>query len=223
MSTEREGVLAVIPARGGSKGLPRKNILPLAGKPLIAYSIEAALASRLVTRVVVSTEDEEIAEVARAYGAEVPFLRPKELADDKVSVNAACQHLQRVLSEQGYLPRTIAILYPTHPFRTPGFIDRLTARTLEGYSPVYPAKRLASGSCSYVIKNDTGWTFLNCDKHAYRPYGLFEGIYCGGPSRGSWCEVVDDPAALIDIDELPDFLLAEEVVKRKLFDFGLAS
>ncbi|MGC8761712.1 MAG: cytidylyltransferase domain-containing protein, partial [Bryobacteraceae bacterium] len=75
-------VLGVIPARGGSKGIPRKNIRLLGGKPLLAWTIETAKASRRLTRVVLSTEDEEIAEVGRAWGVEVPFLRPRELAED---------------------------------------------------------------------------------------------------------------------------------------------
>jgi N-acylneuraminate cytidylyltransferase len=75
-------VLAIVPARGGSKGLPNKNILPLSGHPLIAYSIKAGLDSVLTTRVMVSTDSESIAEVAKKYGAEVPFLRPSELAGD---------------------------------------------------------------------------------------------------------------------------------------------
>ena len=75
-------VICLIPARGGSKGLPRKNILDLAGKPLIAHSIDVALATPSIKRVFVSTDDEEIAETAREYGAEVPFLRPSDLASD---------------------------------------------------------------------------------------------------------------------------------------------
>src|SRR5439155_7193608 len=75
-------VLALIPARGGSKGIPRKNIKVVAGKPLIAYSIEQALASRLITRTIVSTDDPEIAQVAREFGAKVPFMRPGEFAQD---------------------------------------------------------------------------------------------------------------------------------------------
>ena len=75
----KNDVLALIPARGGSKGIPRKNIRSFAGYPLIAYSIKAALESKMVTRVVVSTDDEEIAAVARDFGAETPFLRPEEI------------------------------------------------------------------------------------------------------------------------------------------------
>jgi CMP-N-acetylneuraminic acid synthetase len=85
-------VISVTPARGGSKGLPRKNIRPLLGKPLVAYSIEAAAASGVVDTVLVTTDDEEIADVARRAGAEVPFLRPKELADDLATTEATLQH-----------------------------------------------------------------------------------------------------------------------------------
>jgi len=76
------GVLAIVPARGGSKSIPRKNVRPLCGVPLIAYSIEAGLAARSVDRVIVSTDDEAIADISRGYGAEVPFLRPAALAQD---------------------------------------------------------------------------------------------------------------------------------------------
>ena len=84
MVNKKIEVLAIIPARGGSKGIPRKNIREFAGYPLIAYSIQAALNSKLVTRVIVSTDDEEIALVAKQYGAEVPFLRPSEICTGHV-------------------------------------------------------------------------------------------------------------------------------------------
>ena len=83
MTESKKCVLSVIPARGGSKSVPRKNIRHLAGKPLIAHSIEVAKASSLISRVIVSTDDQEIAEIALACGAEVPFLRPRELAEDE--------------------------------------------------------------------------------------------------------------------------------------------
>jgi CMP-N-acetylneuraminic acid synthetase len=89
---EKPEVIAIIPARGGSKGIPRKNIVDLCGKPLVAYSILAARHAELIDRVVVSTEDEEIAEVAKAWGAEVPFLRPKELAKDTSGIGEAISY-----------------------------------------------------------------------------------------------------------------------------------
>jgi len=115
--------VAIIPARGGSKGIPKKNIQLLAGKPLIGYTIEAALRSEYVGRVLVSTEDKEIAEVARNDGAEV-VKRPEELAkDDTSTVDVVLQVIQN-LREQGYEYDTIALLQPTSPLRTTQDIDR---------------------------------------------------------------------------------------------------
>ena len=136
-------VLGVIIARGGSKGLPRKNLLPLAGKPLIAHTIEAALESRRLDRFVVSTEDREIAEVARRYGADVPFMRPAELATDDILVFPVLRHATGWLEEhEGYLPEYVLLLQPTTPLRTAQDIDNAIevaiendADTVVGYSP----------------------------------------------------------------------------------------
>jgi CMP-N-acetylneuraminic acid synthetase len=118
-------VLALIPARGGSKSIPRKNIKLLAGAPLIAYSIAAALQSNSVTRLVVSTDDPEIAEIARQWGAEVPFLRPPALAQDETPDLPVFQHaLQWLKSQQGYLPQVVVQLRPTSPLRPPGCVDQ---------------------------------------------------------------------------------------------------
>ncbi|MCZ6538904.1 MAG: acylneuraminate cytidylyltransferase family protein, partial [Chloroflexi bacterium] len=117
-------VLAIIPARGGSKGLPGKNLRPLAGHPLIAYSIAAGLQARLVNRVVCSTDSEEIATVAKRYGAEVPFMRPAELAQDDSPDVAAFQHvLDELRTREKYRPDIIVQLRPTSPVRQPGQVD----------------------------------------------------------------------------------------------------
>ena len=92
-------ILAVIPARGGSKGLPGKNILPLAGKPLIGWTVEAALSCHAITRTLVTTDSREIADVARQFGAEVPFLRPAELAADDTPGIAPILHAVRWLED----------------------------------------------------------------------------------------------------------------------------
>lgn len=111
-------ILALIPARGGSKGLPNKNILPLAGHPLIAYSIAAGKSSPLLDRVVVTTDSEAIAEVSAKYGAEVPFLRPAELAGDFVTDLETFQHaLQWLEDEEDYVPDLVLQLRPTSPIR----------------------------------------------------------------------------------------------------------
>jgi CMP-N-acetylneuraminic acid synthetase len=111
--------LALIPARGGSKGIPRKNVRALAGKPLIVWTIEAALAARHVSRVVVSTDSEEIAALARAHGAEVPFMRPAELASDNAPGIAPVMHTLDELPDA----TEIVLLQPTSPLRTARHID----------------------------------------------------------------------------------------------------
>ena len=117
-------ILALIPARGGSKGIPRKNIRSFAGWPLIAWSIAAAKQSELVTRVIVSTDDEEIAAVAREYGAEAPFLRPSEFAQDKSTDLPVFEHALKWLKEvEGYKPEIVVQLRPTSPIRPPAMVD----------------------------------------------------------------------------------------------------
>jgi CMP-N-acetylneuraminic acid synthetase len=125
-------VLALIPARGGSKSIPRKNIQPFAGHPLIAYSIAAGLASEMVSRVVVSTDDEEIATIARQYGAETPFMRPSELSQDHTADLPVFQHALDWLAEnENYLPEIVVQLRPTSPFRRVSHIDQAVYRLLE--------------------------------------------------------------------------------------------
>lgn len=110
--------LAVIPARGGSKGIPRKNILDLAGSPLIAWTIEAALTSGVFDRILISTDDDEIAEVGRRFGAEVPFLRPAELAtDDATSLSVVRHALDWYVNDQQGQAGAVMLLQPTSPFR----------------------------------------------------------------------------------------------------------
>ena len=109
-------VIAIIPARGGSKRIPRKNIKLFLGKPLIAYSIETAKKSALFDKIVVSTDDDEIAEVAVAYGAEVPFIRPKELSDDYTSSGEAVNHAIEFLKRKGEEFRYVCTIYATAPF-----------------------------------------------------------------------------------------------------------
>jgi len=118
-------ILALIPARGGSKRLPRKNIRPLLGKPLIAWTIEQALISKYIDRVIVSTDDKEIAEVSQKYGAEVPFMRPKELATDEAgSVDVILHALKYLEDADNYSPDIVVLLQPTSPLRTTEETDK---------------------------------------------------------------------------------------------------
>lgn len=130
-------VLALIPARGGSKGIPRKNLRDFAGAPLIAYSIAAALQAELVTRVIVSTDDSEIAEVARAWGAETPFVRPAQFAQDDSTDLPVFEHaLQWLRENEGYQPEIVIQLRPTSPIRPVGLLDDGFARVR--ISPIAP-------------------------------------------------------------------------------------
>ena len=117
-------VLAIIPARGGSRSIPMKNIAKLAGKPLMAYSIETARQSELISRVIVSTDSEKIADVAKSCDAEVPFMRPAELAKDDTKDLPVFEHaLKWLADEENYEPEIIVQLRPTTPLRRPRDVD----------------------------------------------------------------------------------------------------
>jgi pseudaminic acid cytidylyltransferase len=121
--------IAIIPARGGSRRIPGKNIKLFVGKPIIAYSIEAAKASQVFDRIIVSTDSDEIAQVAIAYGAEIPFIRPKELSDDHTPTAPVIAHAIHWFKERGHLPEFACCIYATAPFVKPDFIK-------EGYKTI---------------------------------------------------------------------------------------
>lgn len=128
----RKEILALIPARGGSKRIPRKNIRELWGKPLLAYSIDVAIHSQVINRVICTTDDPEIAEIARHYGAEVPFIRPKELADDRSADAEFYLHAIAWLRErEGYIPDIITNLRPTNPLRRVEVVDDILKTLLK--------------------------------------------------------------------------------------------
>lgn len=151
------GAVAIIPARGGSKRIARKNLKPFCGEPMIAHSIGVALASGLFERVVVSTEDAEIADVARALGAEVPFMRPPELADDHATTSAVIVHALQTLQSQGWQAELACCIYATAPLLQTRFLregyERLQAAPQHAYAfsvcgfgfPVQRALTLSEG------------------------------------------------------------------------------
>jgi N-acylneuraminate cytidylyltransferase len=116
--------IAIIPARGGSKRIPRKNIKEFHGKPMIAYSIEAALASNCFDKVIVSTDDTEIADIAMKYGAEVPFMRPANIADDYATTLDVIKHAVEYTELQEWCVKNVCCIYATAPFLIPEFIQR---------------------------------------------------------------------------------------------------
>ncbi|CAB1064569.1 hypothetical protein D1BOALGB6SA_9365 [Olavius sp. associated proteobacterium Delta 1] len=230
MLKKRPKVLAIIPARGGSKGLPRKNIRHLCGKPLIAYSIAVALKSKLIDRVLISTEDEEIADISKNFGAEVPFLRPNEIAQDRSSIGDAVKFTVTKLADEGWSPDILVTLYPTHPFRPPELVDFLVDKTIEGHGSVNTVKLITHTNLSIFSRNGDNKIapLLGSNPSAgnrvrttfFRSSGLFLGtnyLSSGKP----YLHVVKDPVSLIDIDFLSDFYLAEEVIRQGLFDIHL--
>jgi CMP-N,N'-diacetyllegionaminic acid synthase len=116
-------IVAIIPARGGSKGIPRKNLVQIAGRPLIAYAIEAARSAVSIDRVLISTDDSEIADVSRELGAEVPFQRPLEFADDLAPMLGVLRHALAWLETQGVVVEALVLLQPTSPLRTAHHIE----------------------------------------------------------------------------------------------------
>lgn len=128
---KNQRILAIIPARGGSKGIPNKNIIDLCGKPLIAYSIEAGLSSQYIDDVIVSTDSEKIRKVACEYGAAVPFLRPAELASDTAKTIDGMLYTIQELEKQGHCYDCVVLLQPTQPIRKNGMIDQAISTLLE--------------------------------------------------------------------------------------------
>lgn len=132
--------IAIIPARGGSKRIPRKNIKLFHGKPMIAYSIEAALASKCFDKVIVSTDDSEIAEVAKRYGAEVPFIRPSDIADDYATTLEVMQHAIKWCQANNFKANYICCIYATAPLLLPEYIQQgLKALEKEGVQYTFSA------------------------------------------------------------------------------------
>lgn len=220
--------LVIIPARGGSKGLPRKNIRPLCGLPLIAYSIQCALLAETISRVVVSTEDEEIATTAQKYGAEIPFLRDRSLATDSASIQDTIRHTLDTLKElEGYEPEYVVTLYPTSPFRSLQLINKLVGILHDGYSPLNTYKMIRPDTINPLLLGEDMQLVPVLDKSndehmdlpLFRSYGLLWGAkvgYMGNPYH----YVIKDEAELIDIDSESDFWHAEAVIKSNQYHFG---
>lgn len=142
---DNKKVLAIIPARGGSKGVPRKNIRELDGKPLISYTIEEAKKSKYIDRIIVSTDDEEISDISKKFCAEVPYLRPKELAQDNSSTVDCIVHMLNWLKEnENYIPDYVCLLQCTSPLRTfkdiDGTIEKMISTDMDGAVSVCEAE-----------------------------------------------------------------------------------
>jgi len=147
-------ILGLVPARGGSKGIPGKNIKLLGGKPLLAYTAEAALASHALTRVVLSTEDPAIAEVGKKCGLEVPFLRPQQLAEDSSPTLPVIQHALEWFAANGEDFEALCLLQPTNPFRSTEDIEKAISLLVEGHADTVLAMR------QVPKEYHPGWVYL---------------------------------------------------------------
>jgi CMP-N-acetylneuraminic acid synthetase len=173
MSKSDTSIIAIIPARSGSKGVVNKNIRMCNGKPLIAYSIEHALKSKLINRVIVSTDSEQYAEIGRAYGAEVPFLRPAEIsADRSLDIEVFSHALHHLADRENYHPEICVHLRPTHPVREPEAIDEMIEMLLRN-PDIDSVRSVTPSKCTPYkmwLKDDKGMLspVATCDiKEAY--------------------------------------------------------
>ncbi len=226
-------LLAIIPARGGSKGVPRKNIRTLNGRPLIAYSIEAAKAAKAVDRVVVSTDDEEIAAISRSLGADVR-MRPAVLAADETPTRDVLLHVIAELGEEGYRPDAVLTLQPTSPLRTARHIDEaaaLFAADPQADSLVscidvphifHPRSVMRNDAAGYLVPFlDEAQPTRRQDKE---PVFARNGaaIYITRTERlkdyvfgGKLVPYMMDADSSVDIDTLDDFAVAERLLKAR--------
>ena len=222
--------IAIIPARGGSKGIPRKNIRLLAGKPMIAYTIEAASKSKYIDRVIVSTEDEEIIEISKLHGAEVTK-RPDELAKDDTPTIAVIFHVLEILKVKDYNPDIVALLQPTSPLRNAEDIDNAIKLFLDSDCESVVSVCEVEHPPYWSFKIEEGYLKSLFDKRylrmrrqdlerVYIPNGA---IYISIPRtlykyKGFYCNYII-PYIMpiersVDIDNEMDFLLAELLVKK---------
>lgn len=232
-------VLGIIPARGGSKGIPMKNIRPLGGKPLLSYMIQASLKSK-INRTIVSTEDEKIATIAKEYGAEVPFIRPRKLASDTASSLSVLLHTLRYMEEkERYRPDAIAFLQPTAPFCTWKHINAALEMLLRsdvdsvvgvcgsGFHPYFMYEMDREKNIREIIKmkdkplrrQDVPPMFRLTDAPIISRRRYFDKVTERSPcfNPDSMKGLVMDRVSSIDINDELDFLFAEFVIKSELF------
>ncbi len=230
-------VIAIIPARGGSKGVPRKNVAPLAGRPLIAYSIDAARQARSLTRVIISTDDEEIGRISRECGGEVPFVRPAALATDDARTLPVIQHaVNWVEHHESRLFDIIVLLQPTTPLRTAEDIDRGIQLLLEtgadsvvsvvdvgGMHPFRMKRLLPDGRLINYI--DQGFEDMRPRQELPPVYIRSGALYISrrdvvmkqGTMVGEDCRgMVFPPERAINIDTMGDLMQAEQALRHRV-------
>lgn len=229
----RESILAIIPARGGSKGVPGKNLRLLCGSPLIEHTIKAALEAACRPRTVLSTDDSEIAEVALAAGADVPFLRPPELATDRAPSVAVMEHALGALSAfDGFNADIVLLLQPTSPLRTARQIDEAVALHQSGSGDSvasitrtdHPPEWLRRLDPRGILRPIKGLAAPGVRRQEFPPvYRLNGAIYVTSPGLIADGRILGDealgyvmpPEDSVDIDSELDLILAEILLERR--------
>jgi len=232
----KKNIFGFIFARGGSKGVPKKNIRLFAGKPLIAYAIQAAQQSHLITRVIVSTDDAEIAKISVQYGAEVPFLRPAELAGDKSPEWLAWQHaITEIQSKNDQTIDVFVSIPTTSPLRSTEDIDACIAKLLNSDADIVVAVKKAERSPYFnmVRCDEKGYVHLvippekvmHRRQDAPAVYDMTTVAYAARPEfimnaknifEGKVLAVEIPPERTLDIDTELDFAIAEFLMRKKL-------
>lgn len=226
-------VLAIIPARGGSKRLPRKNVLPLNGKPLIAWSIDAALKSKYIDRVMVSTDCQEIEAIAIEYGAESPFLRPNDIAGDFASTDSVILHFIEAVSDK-IKADIIVILQPTSPLRLSSDIDNalklLIGKNANGvvsvceceHSPFWSNTLPEDGNMGEFIKEDVKGKRSQDLPICYRLNGAVYAFTTASIIHNQGISYSDNVFSIkmptirsVDIDHALDFKVTEAILAEK--------
>lgn len=226
-------ILAIIPARGGSKGLPCKNIKKLGKIPLVAHTINAAKNSKNVNRIIVSTDSKKIAEISKKYGAEVPFLRPKKFAKDSSSTLDVVQHtIQFLKNNENYIPDIVTILLPTSPFRENNLIDKSISmlKRNDATSVVSVHKSSTHPYKAFVLDNKILKPFRKDFRKYYQRQKLPPFFHTTGAAYTFWLDTLKkyghyygpkmypiiskNDIMNIDIDNNFDFFVAEMVIKH---------
>lgn len=223
-------VVAFIPARSGSKGVPQKNTRELAGKPLIAWSIQQALASDLIDRVIVSTDSHEIAEIARKHGAEVPFMRPAEISGDSASTESAMLHCCEFLEKESGLPDIFVLIQCTSPIRIEGVFDQAIIEFRDknydsmlsvSESHRFTWKNPSAPKASYDFKNRPRRQDIKSTDREYLETGSFyitkTSVLIKNKNRlgGEIGFFLTPETDSFEIDSEVDFLICEELLKNR--------
>ena len=224
--------IAIIPARGGSKRIPKKNVRQFCGSPIISWSISTALRSDLFARVIVSTDDKEIAAIAKAYGAEVPFMRPSRLADDYIGTIPTIQHAIHAVEQENFFPHFVCCIYPAAPFVSVKQLrDAFSILQKEDIDFVFPAAPYSPPVQRGFVVTDEGnvqmWSPNDFSRRSQDLTNVFHDtgqFYWAKNETWKESKIIFSPKSrilrvgvyeAIDIDSLDDWEFAEHIFSQR--------